>query len=57
MPHKLYVSDVVNYDKHANNKLNNKLELLRTVIQSNLNLKNPNSQAYNILQFTKKSKK
>lgn len=57
MPHKLYVSDVVNYDKYADNKLNKKLELLRTVIQSNLNLKNPNSQAYNILQNFKKSKK
>lgn len=54
---KVYVSDIVNYDRHAVNGNNAKLELLRTKIQSEANLKNCQSNNYDLLYNLGKIKK
>ncbi len=54
---KVYVSDIVNYDKHSTNTNNIKLEMLRTKIQSEANLKSCQSNNYDILYNLGKIKK
>lgn len=51
---KKYLNDIVNYDKIS--PLTNKLEVFRARDTSVINLKNENSQNYNLLQYFEKLK-